>query len=442
MSSTGTATGGTALPETTLDASDLVRRSQASAARTALLRRIGDIMSAEQGLPGALLRSIVNVMAETLDGIVAVRVFSTDRQRITTEVVSEPLGDTSPHDPELLQAALLWDPTWPPDVLDRLGNRQWSSARTPGWREDLAHSQPAPLPDRLLHVISVPIRADRLVVGFLRCIRTTTTPVTVEFHPTDDDLAQIVADRLGAALTEKRLRTRLARAELDGRAAVDRLTQLRLQYASLIEQLSTVEERERVMLAEAIHDEPMQLIVAVMMLMDSVPDHQRPPGLDRWIDVLERAVGKLRSLIISMTPPDLSDGLGLALQRLADGIFVGWPTAVDTAGVDRVSLSPSRASTVYKIAREALVNVRKHAQATKVRIDLTQADGHVRLVITDDGVGAGAGDLTTRPGHLGVSTMRTRAIAEGGSMEIAAAAGGGTTVTLRVPAEIAPFADP
>ncbi|TKV57361.1 hypothetical protein FDO65_17710 [Nakamurella flava] len=440
MSSTGTVAGGLAVPDTTPDPAELVRRSETAAARTALLRRIGDIMSAEQGLPSALLRSIVNVMAETLGGIVAVRVFSTDRQRVTTEVVSEPLREADTNDPDLVQAALLWDPGWPPSVLDRLGNRAWSSARAPGWREDLAHSSALPLPDSLLHVVSAPIRADQIVVGYLRCIRTTTTPVTTEFQPADDDLTQIVADRIGSALTVKRLRTRLERAELDGRAAADRLSRLRLEYASVIEQLSTVEERERVLLAEAIHDEPMQLIVAVMMLMDSTPDHQRPAGMDRWIDVLERAVGKLRSLIISMTPADLTDGLGIALRRLAEGIFVGWPMSIEVTGLEQVPLSPARASTAWKIARESLVNVRKHAQASAVRVDLQLIDGQVRLRVADDGVGAS--DLSSGPGHLGVATMRARAVADGGTLDIVAAPGGGTTVTFRIPASSAPPGDP
>lgn len=440
MSNTGTVTGDPAVPTPRPDADPADRRSEAAAARIALLRRIGDIMSAEQGLPGALLRSIANVMAETLDGIVAVRVFSADRQRVTTEVVSEPPDGVDAHDAELLHAALLWDPTWPPDVLERLSNRLWSSARTPEWRSDLARSHPTPLPDALLHIVSAPIRADRLVVGYLRCIRTTTTGVTAAFQAADDDLVQIVADRIGSALTEKRLRTRLERAELDGRAADERLSRLRLEYASVIEQLSTVEERERVLLAEAIHDEPMQLIVAVMMLMDSTPDHQRPPGLDRWIDVLERAVGKLRSLIISMTPADLTDGLGLALRRLAEGIFVGWPMTIEVTGLEQVPLSPARASTAWKIAREALVNVRKHSQATTVRVDLRLADGQVHLRIADDGVGAT--DLTSEPGHLGVATMRTRAAADGGSVDIVAVANGGTTVSLRIPASTSSPGDP
>lgn len=408
--------------------------------RTTLLRRIGDIMSAEQGLPGSLLHSIVTVMAATLGGVVAVRVLSADRQRVVTEMISEPTSGDSAHDPAVLRAGLHWDPTWPPDIAERLSNRPWSSARTPGWRDDLAGRPPVPVPSALLHVVSAPIRADRLIVGYLRCLRTTTTPATGPFQPTDEDIAQIVADRIGSALTEKRLRTRLERAELDGRAADERFARLRLEYASVIEQLSTVEERERVMLAEAIHDEPMQLIVAVMMLMDSTPDGQRPAGLDRWIDTLERAVGKLRSLIISMTPADLTDGFGLALRRLTEGIFVGWPMTIEVTGLEQVPLSTTRAGTAYKIAREALVNVRKHAQAMTVRVDLRLSDNMVVVRIADDGVGAA--DLSSGPGHLGVATMRTRAAAEGGTLDITAVPGQGTTVTLRIPAGVVPPGDP
>ena len=149
------------------------------------------------------------------------------------------------------------------------------------------------------------------------------------------------------------------------------------------------------------------------------------------MDTLETSVQRLRTLIIALTPPDLRGGLRAALDTLAQGIFIGTDTHISTSGPAHVPWTPLRKGNAHRILREALVNVRKHAQAKHVKIELEQTDTMVLARIVDDGVGSTSFDAG--PGHLGMVTMRARAAAEGGRLDIESLPGQGTTVTLGLP---------
>src|SRR4029077_9107986 len=171
-----------------------------------------------------------------------------------------------------------------------------------------------------------------------------------------------------------------------------------------------VEERERTLLAEAIHDGPMQLVVAVMMRLDnSGIAHETIDDveLERLIVTLETSIQRLRTLIVALTPPDLSKGLGEALRKLAEGIFLGTPTAITVLGDAHVHLTALSKGNAHRILREAMVNARKHAHAEHVVLELAERDGTVIARLTDDGVGADC--IDAEPGHLGMATMRARA---------------------------------
>ena len=196
-----------------------------------------------------------------------------------------------------------------------------------------------------------------------------------------------------------------------------------------------MEARERSQLAESIHDEPIQRLVAGMLRLDNLSIRMDEPTrdeLDRVATQLELAVDWLRNLIVvALSPPDLADGLGPALAGLANGIFAGTNTTFLVDGPDHVSLSLPAKEATYRIFREALVNVRKHAKAASVTLRLDDREGEVELTLTDDGVGSTK--LDGGPGHLGMSTMRARADAEGGKFRIESVPGLGTVVTLTLP---------
>jgi signal transduction histidine kinase len=275
------------------------------------------------------------------------------------------------------------------------------------------------------------LRLDAVVLGDLHLDR---PDPDNSFQDGDDRLTQVVDDRIGSAIDESHVRELLEQ-RTERRAAALRMQELTLERRGLLDELSGVEERERTLLAEAIHDGPMQLLVAVAMQLQHLgmsvpPDVQ--DGLDTSIGILQTAIRSMRTPIIALSPPDLSRGLRIALRHLAEEIFIGTATAITVKGTADVNLSGPSKIGAHRILREALVNTRKHAQARHIELELTENGNTVIARLTDDGVGAAS--LDAGPGHLGMATMRARAAAAGAVLTITSTPGTGTTVLLTLPA--------
>jgi signal transduction histidine kinase len=100
---------------------------------------------------------------------------------------------------------------------------------------------------------------------------------------------------------------------------------------------------------------------------------------------------------------------------------------------------PEVRATLFRIAQEAITNVRKHAGASRLRVTVESAQGGVRLRVEDDGRGLDPIDLSApEPGHLGVATMVERAELVGGWCRIEGEPGRGTTVECWLPLEPGP----
>lgn len=110
-----------------------------------------------------------------------------------------------------------------------------------------------------------------------------------------------------------------------------------------------------------------------------------------------------------------------AAGRSVDVRFHGDRTATVPAAVDHAA---------YRIVQEALTNVVRHAGAASVQVEVTAADGQLRIVVADDGPTTTAADL--QPGH-GIRGMRERATAVGGQLQVRPGDGGGTVVDAVVP---------
>jgi signal transduction histidine kinase len=99
-------------------------------------------------------------------------------------------------------------------------------------------------------------------------------------------------------------------------------------------------------------------------------------------------------------------------------------------------LPPGTEREILRVAQEAIHNVKKHAAATKVTVQLEYQPGEIALEVRDDGRGfeASTSQTDSQTGHYGLTGMRERAAAIGGSLEVASAREAGTTVRLRAPA--------
>jgi signal transduction histidine kinase len=98
--------------------------------------------------------------------------------------------------------------------------------------------------------------------------------------------------------------------------------------------------------------------------------------------------------------------------------------------VSGVRLAPHVERAMIGIVREALHNVRKHARADEVRLEVRRIDDHVEIAVVDDGVGFSGG---SPDGHFGLEQIRELAEETGGQIEIGSAPGTGTSVRARIP---------
>jgi signal transduction histidine kinase len=88
---------------------------------------------------------------------------------------------------------------------------------------------------------------------------------------------------------------------------------------------------------------------------------------------------------------------------------------------------------IYRNIREALTNVRKHAHAGRVTVELLDVEGGCLVRVVDDGVGYDPSEVEARPGHLGLVLIKERAELAGGWCRIESSPGAGTTVEFWVP---------
>lgn len=230
-------------------------------------------------------------------------------------------------------------------------------------------------------------------------------------------------------MTQRDARGRLA-AEAALRTAAQGEAQLR-------ERLVVAAETERRRVAEAIHDDPLQLLVSATVHLQ-LAERSVENGSDgaRSLALAGRAIHdaseSLRRLVLDLAPAEvdasLLDGLAMIITPMLEDRDLGWELRA-SADPD---LRPHQQSAVLRIVREAVSNVVKHAGATTISVTVDVEDGALQVGVTDDGAGMPA-QLPVRPGHLGLASMKERARTLGGSLGLVSTPGSGTAVTVRIP---------
>jgi signal transduction histidine kinase len=210
----------------------------------------------------------------------------------------------------------------------------------------------------------------------------------------------------------------------------------------LASMLVAAQEAERRRISEDIHDDTLQVMVAVQLRLEMLLAEVDEPGLrdevGQLAQIVAAATSRLRKLTFDLRPPmlnehGLAETLRSSLRELEDERGGVWELE------DRLTAEPGDEprAILFRIAQEALANVRKHADATRVRVALHEVDGGILLVIHDDGrgmPGAAGAAADPIPGHLGLQTMRERAELAGGSFSVSSREGSGTWVEAWIPA--------
>ncbi len=243
-----------------------------------------------------------------------------------------------------------------------------------------------------------------------------------------------VLGTIGAALdiTDRK------KAEEELRRSMDLLKIADEGRARLLSHLVRAQEEERKTIAAGIHDDTIQVMGALKlhlgMLRRSLAAPEEVASLQRLEDEVHLAIDRLRHLLFDLRPPSLDrDGLASALQivleqtRREDGIEYSLVNNLPSEPADDARII------VYRVAFEAISNIRKHAEATVINVMLEESDGGVLVRVQDDGKGFEEGALEPEPGHLGLIGMRERAELAGGRFLIESRPGEGTVVECWIP---------
>jgi signal transduction histidine kinase len=250
-------------------------------------------------------------------------------------------------------------------------------------------------------------------------------------------------DEMATSLEERQKEAERAKAELQ--ASLEVLRAIDDERKRLVAHLTQAQEQERGRIASDIHDDSIQAMTAVGIRLETLRQNLTEPEQLRVLEELEETVvlsiARLRHLLFELRPPVLDrEGLAPALRIYLDELSkeTGLTYAID----NRLMVDPpdDTRRILYRIAQEALTNVRKHAWARNVTVSLTEDERGFFVTVRDDGLGFSPreGDVP-EPGHLGFTAMRERAELAGGWWHVTSQPGRGTTVEFWIPAREAPL---
>jgi signal transduction histidine kinase len=233
----------------------------------------------------------------------------------------------------------------------------------------------------------------------------------------------------------------LLRANFEQARMLDaRVSERTIELQRLLHALETAREDERRRVGQDLHDELGQELTALRFALGYTRTrYEREPeamakNLEELDRLLDRTGAATRNLINTMRPKVLDElGLAAAAEWLVDGTAartgISCRLVIDPTSVE--ALSHDNSTAAFRILQESLTNAVRHAEPDEITVHLEVANGAVELRVEDDGRGL---DSSAKAG-FGLSGMRERAEARGGSLTVAPRAPRGTVVSARLPLE-------
>jgi len=226
-----------------------------------------------------------------------------------------------------------------------------------------------------------------------------------------------------------------------------RVERAQLDRSKMMRHALLASDLERRRIAQDLHDGVIQDLAGLGYALPIARREMRAGGdlglagatLDRVTGLVQHDVARLRTLMTDIYPPDLQgQGLLSAIEDLVQA------TASEAGLEASLSLDPdlelpSEAGRLaYRVIREALRNVVKHAQARHVTVELGQDPDHVLVRVTDDGRGPGPEPGAGREGHLGLRLLMDTVDDFGGRLELRPGTTGGSSLVARFPTTLVP----
>jgi signal transduction histidine kinase len=200
---------------------------------------------------------------------------------------------------------------------------------------------------------------------------------------------------------------------------------------------ASASERRRI--AADLHDGPVQDLAGISYSLSAAAEAEAAPETRKTL--LEAAAGTrgamrtLRSLLVEIHPPNLrASGLEAAIDDLVAPLRAGG-LETELAIEPGVGLTEDDERLVYRAAAEAVRNVQRHANASRVTVTLAKDTAAVRLEVTDDGTGFSPEQREHRreQGHVGLSLLAELAARSGAELDVRSTPGSGTTFALELP---------
>jgi two-component system NarL family sensor kinase len=245
-----------------------------------------------------------------------------------------------------------------------------------------------------------------------------------DFSPADRLLLRDLATQSGAAAHEVQLTAALRSSLEDLRRSRERLVE--------------AQEEERRRIQRNLHDglgpllASMRLRLEACLEMAERTDIPLSGDLERLYELVGEATADVRLLVYDLRPPVL-DQLGLVPAIRQHCERFGRETGIETelATASELSVPAAAEVTVLRLIQEALVNVQKHAQASRAAVRLERQGEWLLVGVADDGRGLSANGGTTA--GTGLLSMRERAELLGGTLKLNSRPGGGTDLLARIP---------
>ncbi|HEX5340896.1 MAG TPA: histidine kinase [Duganella sp.] len=224
----------------------------------------------------------------------------------------------------------------------------------------------------------------------------------------------------------------------DSKVEQEEVRRSRTRLAELSAHTDRVKEQERTRIAREIHDELGDNLTAIKMAVAMLAarlDGADPALQEKtdYVDALvDRTIEAIHRIALDLRPALLDLGLVAALEWQVKefdkqtGIHSSFSTNHRDIGLD-----DDQATALFRIAQEALTNIAKHANASKVTVKLARLRHHVSLKIADNGSGIRQADRA-KPDSFGLRGMAERARALGGTLTLSHANGGGTVVSIKI----------
>lgn len=236
----------------------------------------------------------------------------------------------------------------------------------------------------------------------------------------------------------------LSRESAEREALLAELLRTRQQLARTEREQGALEERAR--LARDIHDTVAQGLSSIQMLLRAAERDTAEPeaGYVRLArETAAESLAETRQIIRELTPARLDDGLPSALRRLAADQQRNSGIAVEVRA-DETDLPMASQTALLRIAQGAISNAVRHADATRITVDLATSAQSVTLTVQDDGrgfdVGTAVADSQTND-SFGLQAMRERVAQFDGHIDVTSRPDASTRVTARLPLDPAPPAD-